>query len=235
MMTEHVSDVPCPLCEQAPLETVKQVPFFRGYVVVFQHGHKRFAGCVSCVRKQMLLECLKAVTFGWLSPKALVCTVVETPVTFCRALMLGRDDKSVVRFLDELAIPTNNHDDRLRESIYGIAAAIIMADGQTHPSEIEIAEEYLSTILPKYERSELMRYIGEWNKSKSVLASAQFLNRFVSDEGRQVLLEMFLNIAFADGVGEKRERKQWNAFAGAMGLSRNESKKLWDAFVEMPA
>jgi len=204
MMAEPVSEMPCPLCKRARLETVKMVPFFRGYVLVFRNGHKRFAGCVSCVRKKMLLECLKAVAFGWVSPRALVCTVLVTPVTFCRALMLRKDENSVVRLLDELGIPTKNHDDRLRKSMYGVAAAIIMAGGEAHTNEIDIAEAYLSKILPKYERGELMRHIGEWNKSKSPQSSALFLSRFLSREERRSVLERYLKIAFADGVGKKQ-------------------------------
>lgn len=231
-MPEQVTDTPCPYCKSRPLTTVRRVPYYRGYVLVFQHGSKRFAGCVSCVRKQMLLESAKAVGFGWFSPKALVATVFVTPVTFGRAFFVRSDPKRVTALLDEIGVPTNTHEVRLADALYSSAAAIIKSDGEAHPSEVDIAAEYLQVLLPEFERSALNDRVAEWKGGMSVDAHALFLRRFLKPEGQQVILEMFAAVILADGKIEKQERKQWDRVAKVFGLSKTEIQEKWASLVE---
>ncbi|MCA9293362.1 MAG: TerB family tellurite resistance protein [Phycisphaerales bacterium] len=225
--SDAVTDQLCPSCQKRPIVTAYKYPFFRGYVLAWSHGERRSLGCCSCVRKQMLAECAKAVTFGWVSPKALLCTVCCTPVTFARALAVRPKPHKVRELLDELGIPTNQHDLRVNDALYSVAAAMIKADGYAEPSEIDLAAELLARLIPDFQKDALVARVESWKAGAAPGEYLIFLNKFLNAKGRDMLLMLMAGIALADGRADARERKQWITAAITLGWSKADAKARW--------
>lgn len=225
---QPVTDLACPMCNGAPLETVRTIPYFRGFLVVFQHGEKRSAGCTSCVRKRMLGEVLRAVGYGWFSPKALVCTVVVTPITLVRAMAVKRDDRAVTALLDELGVPTNQHGIRMTNALVSIAAAAVHADKEVHPAEVQAAVDFLSMACPDEPAQDVANKIVEWKGGLNVDESATMLSQHLDTSQREVVLNMLCSIAHSDGDIAKSERKIWKRVAARFGISGRPADELWE-------
>jgi len=229
---------PCPYCLKRPIQTVRQVPVFRGYIVVFQHGSRRFAGCVRCVRRRMLGECVKAVTFGWVSPKALIATVFVTPVTFMRALLCRKGPTGVAVIAREIEAQQVRTAEQVRDAMYTVAGAVIRMGG-SHPAQFETAAEYLEELAGEFDPEKLERCMELQNREDFLVHARVKLFMHCVNEVLMRLLEMMEETIVAGGamdeVTHQEQRKNWIDFANRFGLSEQEAERRWEALVPRAA
>jgi hypothetical protein len=105
-MTSNSTGYACPHCRQRELNCQITVPFIRGFLLAYQTGTKRFLGCVSCVRMQLLKEAGLSALIGWFSISAVIVNPLFITYGILRATFLWANPDAVNKTLREAGLPS---------------------------------------------------------------------------------------------------------------------------------
>ena len=140
---------PCPYCDKNKIETTATAPYVRGFLIAYQYGTKSFIGCASCTRKKVLGEVGLSGAIGWFSITALFIN----PLLICYNLItipfIRANYAKARKKMNELGIPEDAGNVDVTNIGYGLAVAMIAADGSIDVEEIEVAEEVGNPTFPE--------------------------------------------------------------------------------------
>lgn len=196
----------CPYCNECEIETVATIPYVRGKVVSHSLGVHKFIGCRRCVRRAIYREVGKSSLLGWFSPAAAVINPVMLGYGMVRGLTLRSDQQGVRRALEQAGIPEEGLDaDPLRVA-YGLAAAMIAADGKFEDEEVAVALEVGAMIFADFDDAEFYKVLGNHKHLPGVAELAAMLADILEDKEKSLVFGYLAEIAASDGEVAKVEK-----------------------------
>jgi len=221
--------LPCPRCKEGKLTAVATAPYARGFVLAYQHGSKKIAGCKACVASGLRAEAGKSLLFGWFSVSALVLNIFFIPWNLFRSFFVSDDPAAVTRLLNQAGIPEPGTEYRLTDAFYSAAAAMIHMDGKVDPAEVAIAKQLGGRMLPDFDDSRLDRLVAEKLAGLTVETVGTAFRVYLSPEGQDLVLRYLLAIALADGELHPKEHKYLEQLALSMGYTKQQFRQLTES------
>ncbi|MEZ5937974.1 MAG: TerB family tellurite resistance protein [Hyphomonadaceae bacterium] len=235
-MTASAQSVPCPRCNRRPLTTVATAPYARGFLLAYQTGNKKIAGCTSCVGQGLRAEAGKSLLFGWFSITALVLNLFFIPWNFFRSFFVSPDARAVTKLFDQIGVPEPGKEYRLTEAFYAAGAALIRADGKVDAGEIEAAVTLGQRMLPEFVESDFLAVLKGEVAQSPIETIGNVLRIYLNPEGQRMVLVYLLAIANADGEMHKSEDKYLERLSRCMGWEKKQYRELRDgALAPAPA
>lgn len=189
----------CPTCEQARLDTIATMPYVRGFVVAYQIGTKKFIGCRSCVRKSIFKEVGLSAVIGWFSITALIINPFMLAYGVIRGVTVRPDEAAVRKALADAGIPLDEGGVDVLQIAYGLAAAMIAADGKIEASEVQAAIRIGSSLFEGFDPNALMRLLARPKSLPDPVDLAALLARVLDDGDKLMVYRYLEEIAGADG------------------------------------
>lgn len=189
----------CPICQERSVETVVKIPSVRGYVLAYQMHSKRLPACASCARKAMLKEAGRSLLLGWFSPTALIVNPFLILWNLGRAPFVSRDLQAVKTLFKEAGIPDPGEQPDLQRVLYGLAAAMITADGKIEPTEIDVALAVGGRISADFDPRAFHDTVERHASLPPAEEYAGLLAPVLSEEQKRLCLSYLSAIALADG------------------------------------
>ncbi|MFY0532566.1 TerB family tellurite resistance protein [Nannocystis pusilla] len=189
----------CPTCQERELDTLATLPYVRGFLIAYQIGTKKFIGCRSCVRKSIFKEVGLSAVVGWFSITALVINPFLLVYGVFRGAVLSPDPAAVRKALAEAGIPADDAGLSIVHIAYGLAAAMIAADGKIEREEVSTAIRVGANLFEDFEADALLRLLQRPKDLPDPVDLAGVLAQ-VLDEPQKLAVYRYLEaIAGADG------------------------------------
>lgn len=196
----------CPYCNERPLETVATLPYVRGMVLAYTLGVKKFMGCRRCVRRSIYREVGVSSLIGWFSITALVLNPVMIAYGAVRGLFVRADPAGVKRALEQAGIPGDGMEvDPLRVA-YGLAAAMIAADGKVEDEEVGVAIEIGRQLFSDFSEGDFRTVLAGHADLPGVSELAHLLGALLEPRERAMVFAYLAEIAASDGEVAVEER-----------------------------
>ncbi|NVB42488.1 TerB family tellurite resistance protein [Pseudenhygromyxa sp. WMMC2535] len=208
----------CPYCHERDLETVASVPYVRGLVVAYTVGVKKFMGCRRCVRRAIYKEVGKSSVLGWFSITAAVINPVMLTYGAVRGLFVRPNPQAVRRALDQAGIPEDGmHIDPLRVA-YGLAAAMIAADGKLQDEEVSVAIEIGRQLFTDFSADDFFRVLKNHKDLPGVEELAYLLGQILEDNEKALIYQYLAEIAASDGEVADEEQEMLERVRSNLGI-----------------
>lgn len=189
----------CPYCRERQIETVATVPYVRGMLVAYTLGVKKFMGCRRCVRRSIYKEVGVSSLVGWFSVTAVVLNPLMITYGAVRGLFVRVDEAGVRRALDQAGIPDEGLEvDPLRVA-YGLAAAMIAADGKVEDEEVAVAIEVGKQLFSEFESDAFFKVLAGHKDLPGVSELAHLLGAILEDKEKSLVFGYLAEIAASDG------------------------------------
>lgn len=218
--------LPCPRCKTGKLTAVATAPYARGFILAYQHGSKKIAGCPSCVANGLRAEAGKSLLFGWFSVSALVLNLAFIPWNLFRSFFISPDPAAVTALLNQAGIPEPGTEYRLTDAFYSAAAAMIHMDGKVDAAEVAVAKDLGRRMLPDFDDARLDKLLAERLSGLTVETVGTAFRVYLSTEGQEFVLRYLLAIATADGELHPKEYKYLEQLAVSIGFTKQQLKQL---------
>ncbi len=215
----------CPYCRDNYLETTAKLPYVRGFLLAYQHGHKQLVGCRSCVRTELLKETGKSALIGWFSPTALVLNPLFILYGIGRSLFVRTNLEAVRKVLKEAGIQEPSEPPNLLQIAYGLAASMIAADKKVLPEEIAVAAQIGAHILENFDEAEFRKTVDSHKSLPEPAELAGILREVLTDDGKVLMYRYLLAIAQADEEVSKEEQALLAVVAHKLGLATEGEQK----------
>ena len=189
----------CPTCDKSELDTMATLPYVRGFLIAYQLGTRKFLGCRSCVRRSIFKEVGVSALIGWFSITALIINPFLLTYGVLRGVFLGRNPEAVRQALVAAGIPEDDQGVDVLQVAYGLAAAMIAADGKIEASEIEAATQIGGRLFDGFEVDALMRQLEHYKELPDPGDLARVLSRVLEDADKVAVYRYLEAIARADG------------------------------------
>ncbi|PRQ02257.1 Tellurite resistance protein TerB [Enhygromyxa salina] len=211
----------CPYCNERDIETVATIPYVRGRVVAYTLGVKKFMGCRRCVRRSIYKEVGVSSLVGWFSVTAVVLNPVMITYGAVRGLLVRSDESGVERALEQAGIPGEGMAvDPLRVA-YGLAAAMIAADGKVEDEEVAIAIEVGRQLFAEFAADDFFRVMANHKDLPGVAELAHLLAQILEDKEKSLVFGYLAEIAASDGHVADEERAMLEQVRTKLGLSES--------------
>jgi uncharacterized tellurite resistance protein B-like protein len=208
----------CPYCHARELETVATVPYVRGMVVAYTLGVKKFMGCRRCVRRSIYKEVGVSSLVGWFSLTAVVLNPLMITYGAVRGLFVRVDEAGVKRALDQAGIPDDGLEvDPLRVA-YGLAAAMIAADGKVEDEEVAVAIEVGKQLFSEFESDAFAEVLAGHKELPGVSELAHLLGGLLEAEEKALVFGYLVEIAASDGHVADEEKAMLERVRVSLGL-----------------
>ncbi len=207
--------VVCPHCKTNNLDTVTSAPYIRGFLLAYTYGTKRFVGCNSCVKKQLLGEAGLSALIGWFSITSMLVNPMCILWNGLRAPFLSRNPAAVEKLFRELGVSPVEVD--IPKVAAALAASMIAADGKIEQSEVQMAVGVGQRIVEGFSPEYLIHCVKNHSTLPSAAHMAGMLGNELSVEGKQVILKYLLAIAASDGEIDPSEVRLLEDVARAFG------------------
>ena len=209
----------CPYCQERPIETVATIPYVRGLVVAYTLGAKKLIGCRRCVRRRIYREVGTSSVLGWFSLTAALINPMLITYGAVRGLFVRPDAEGVRRALEQAGLPEDGMAaDPLRVA-YGLAAAMIAADGKVEDEEISVAIEIGRQLFEDFEADAFFRVMAG-HKSLPAAPELAFLLAEILEEREKLLVYDYLGeIAASDGEVSREEEVMLAEVRRNLGLA----------------
>jgi uncharacterized tellurite resistance protein B-like protein len=217
-MPEDRADHTCPYCQQRPIETIATLPYVRGNGLGADFNAKTITGCKPCVRKQLLLETLRSSVEGWASPTALLANPVMLAYGVVRAGAVREDPKRVDRMFAAAGIRNPRAEKDPVRIAYGLAAALIAADGKIEREEISTATKIGKQLFLDFNEQDFLLVVSAGRDLPTPDDLAIVLKTVVNEETKQAVFKYLVAIAAADDEVAPEEQKLLKRIAGNLGL-----------------
>jgi len=231
-MSGASQSIHCPICGINELTSAATAPYARGFILAYQVGAKKFAGCKPCVAKNLRVEALKSVTYGWFSITALFLNLLFIPWNLLQSLFVRENPQAVTRFFDQIGVPQPGTEHRLTEALYAAGAALIHADGRVEGSEIESAKQLGPRILPEFDPIEFDRVVNSNQGIPAIESLGAIFDVYLSPQGKNLVVQYLVEIAIADRNFHKSEDRLIESLAMKMGINKSEYRKYRDSILE---
>lgn len=211
----------CPYCHERQIETVATVPYVRGMVVAYTLGVKKFMGCRRCVRRSIYREVGVSSLVGWFSITAAVLNPVMISYGVVRGLFVRPDAAGVRRALEQAGIPDEGMQvDPLRVA-YGLAAAMIAADGKVEDEEVAVAIEVGRQLFSEFEPEVFFKVLAGHKDLPGVSELAHLLGQLLEDHEKSLVFGYLAEIAASDGEVADEERLMLEEVRGKLGVAES--------------
>ncbi len=224
MAQEYVA-YKCPYCRVNYLETTAKLPYVRGFLLAYQHGHRQLVGCKRCVRSELLKETGKSALIGWFSPTALVLNPLFIVYGIGRSLFVRTNVDAVRNVLKEAGIQEPSEPLNLVQIAYSLAASMIAADKKVLPEEIAVAAEIGPRILESFDAAEFRKTVDNHKSLPEPAELAGILREVLTDDGKVLIYRYLLAIAQADGEVSQEEQVLLATVAHKLGLATEGEQK----------
>jgi uncharacterized tellurite resistance protein B-like protein len=189
----------CPYCNERQIETVATVPYVRGRIVSHTLGVKKFLGCRVCVRRSIYREVGVSSLVGWFSVTAAVLNPLMITYGAVRGLFVRPDAAAVNRALRQAGLPDDGMEaDPLRVA-YGLAAAMIAADGKIEDEEVAVAIEVGRQLFSDFEANDFFKVMAGHKDLPGVSELAHLLGQILEEKEKSVVFGYLAEIAVSDG------------------------------------
>ncbi len=219
LMRQETTDHICPYCQNLPIEAIATLPYVRGNGLGADFNAKTITGCKSCVRKQLLLETMRSSVDGWASPAALVTNPVMIVYGLARAGAVRSNPERVDRMLDAAGIRNPRAEKDPVRIAYGLAAALIAADGKIQMKEITAASSIGKQLFPDFNEQDFLTVVSAGRDLPSPAELATLLKCVVSSQTRQAVYKYLVAIAAADDEVAPEEQTLLKVIANNLGIS----------------
>lgn len=209
----------CPYCNERELETVATVPYVRGMLVAYTLGVKKFMGCRRCVRRSIYKEVGVSSLVGWFSVTAVFLNPLMLTYGAVRGLFVRPDPAAVRRALEQAGIPDEGMSaDPLRVA-YGLAAAMIAADGKIEDEEVAVAIEVGRQLFADFETDAFFKVMGGHKDLPGVAELAHILGEVLDNKEKSLVFGYLAEIAASDGHVADEEQLMLEQVRTNLGLS----------------
>lgn len=208
----------CPYCGSRPIQTIATLPFVRGQG---KDGGTQFktmtiAGCKACVRKQLVFESLRSGVDGWGSIGAALANPVLVAYGLARAGIVRDEPERVTRLMEAAGI---SEPPVLPVRIaYGLAAALICADGSIDNQEIDTAVSIGQQVFSEFDRDEFLGVVAAHRDLPGPADLAQVLRGIVDARTKEAVYRFLVAVASADNQVVPEERSMLRAVADNFGI-----------------
>lgn len=206
----------CPRCGKAPVDTVANAPYIRGFVLAYNYGMKQFVGCRACVRKQLAGEVGTSLLTGWFSLTSIVVNPVCILWNGLRVPFLKPDPETVEKMLQEIGVGPAKVD--LPRIAASLAASMVAADGDIDSAEVRTAIAIGCQLIDGFQPRLFHDVLENVRRLPPVPQQASLLVDVLEDDGKVAILKYLLAIAAADGRIDDAEIAQLQATASALGI-----------------
>ena len=215
---EHADGRQCPYCGRKPIETVATLPMVRarGNGPGARFKTVTLAGCRSCVRKKLVMESVRSSVDGWGSFGAALANPVLVTYGLARASIVRRDPVRVQKLLEAAGIAEPPV--RPVRIAYGLAAALICADGTVDAREIEIARTIGKQVFSQFDDAEFDTVIATSKNLPGPADLARMLRSLVDPRTKEAVYRFLVAIAAADSEVVAEERIVLKSVAENLGL-----------------
>lgn len=214
----------CPSCRNRPIETVVKVPSIRGYLLGYQITTKRLPTCAPCARSALLSEAGKSLLLGWFSPTALLVNPFLILWNAGRYPFTGKNYDAIRKLFDEAGIPQPGRQVDVLKVLYGLAAAMITADGRVEPEEIETGLRVGGRISADFNPRDFHETVENHANLPEVENYAAVLSTVLDPNQKKLVLSYLIAIAFADSDLDRSEERLLHRIANTL-----EADKDWIA------
>lgn len=226
MTNAYESLVPCPHCGKRNIQTVVSYNVARGRIISAKVGKRRFVGCAPCAAAELRKESGRALLYGWLSPTALVLTLVNAPWNFGRSFFVRPNKTRVMELFEEIGVPTSAAETDPALSLHAAIAAMIHADRKIQERELEAAHEAAPRYFEKFNPELLTAMLAR--PALSVRQIGALLKNRLSDEDKARLIRLLHEIAHSDGDYDRREAALLRRIGDALGAPHTLYDELRD-------
>lgn len=209
----------CPYCHERDIETVATIPFVRGKLVAYTLGVRKFMGCRRCVRRAIYKEVGLSSLIGWFSVTAIVLNPMMITYGAVRGLFVRTDPAGVKRALDQAGIPDDGADvDPLRVA-YGLAAAMIAADGKVEDEEVAVTIEVGRQLFVDFVADDFFKVMANHKELPGVSELAFLLGEILEENEKSLVFGYLAEIAASDGHVADEEKLMLEEVRTNLGLS----------------
>lgn len=215
--------IPCPHCGERPVEAVRTARALEGELFAARPVERSWVGCDACTRALVLDEARRAAVRGWC---ALPWGALFTPGLVLGNLRVAQsppDAEALARFLARQGIDIDGvvadasgrapGDHALVHSVLAELHAMIWADGECDPVEVdvgvEVASRVLGDLLP---RDEITRALAKRE------CAARSTPEALGPEDQLLLLKAACAVAVADGFVGPEELVGLRRLAERLGI-----------------
>jgi uncharacterized tellurite resistance protein B-like protein len=211
----------CSYCKVRAIETVASVPFVRGRPFRRTLGIKKFMGCSRCVRRSIYREVGVSTVVGWWSVRGALLNPVMITYGVVRGLLVRPDADAVRRALEQAGVPDEGIDaDPLRVA-YGLAAAMIAADGKIEQEEVSVAIEVGRQLFSEFVAADFFKVMASHKHLPGVAELASLLAKLLEENEKQLVFGYLAEIAASDGEVADSERAMLEQVRINLGLSES--------------
>lgn len=209
----------CPLCRERDIETVVTVPRIRGYLLAYQMSTLKAPCCRQCARREMLAEAGRSLFLGWFSISALIVNPLFILWNVVRVPFVGANYAAVKKLFAEAGIPEPSAQPDIMRVLYGLAAAMIAADGEIDPAEVETALTFGDRVSPDFDPGAFHDTVEKHAELPSPDAYATVLAQSLTADQKQLVVRYLAIIAFADGEFSSSEETLLKSVAAKMEVA----------------
>jgi uncharacterized tellurite resistance protein B-like protein len=189
----------CSYCNHRQIETVATVPYVRGRLVRHTLGVKKFLGCRICVRRSIYREVGISSLVGWFSVTAVVLNPIMITYGAVRGLFVRHDAVGVKRALEQAGFPDDGMEaDPLRVA-YGLAAAMIAADGKIEDEEVAVAIEVGRQLFSDFDANDFFKVMAGHKELPGVSELTHLLGKVLEEKEKSLVFGYLAEIAASDG------------------------------------
>ena len=218
----------CPSCGSRSIETVVTIPRVRGFLVAYQFSSRRFPACASCARTELLKEALLSSLVGWFSITALIANPFLIAYNAIRAPFVGKNYDKVAQLFLEAGIPEPGERVDAMQVLYGLATAMIMADGKVEESEIGAAVECGRRLADNFDEAAFRRTIEHHADLPPLGEYARILGQALDTEQKKMMVLYLTMIAVADDDFDDSEKEVLASVGAGMGMTREEFLSVFE-------
>lgn len=217
-MPEQGDSRRCPYCSARLIETIATLPVVRGNAkgLGARFRTMTLAGCRVCVRKKLVMESVRSGLEGWGSLGSALANPVLITYGLARACIVRRDPERVQRLLEAAGIAEPPV--RPVRIAYGLAAALICADGTVDAREIDIARAIGKQVFAEFDDSEFDAVIATSRNLPGPADLARVLGSLVEPGTKEAVYRFLVAIAAADSAVVAEEQAMLKAVAENLGL-----------------
>jgi uncharacterized tellurite resistance protein B-like protein len=214
-MSSHL----CTYCNVRTIETVATVPFVRGRLFGRTLGVKKFMGCSRCVRRSIYKEVGVSSVVGWWSVRAALLNPLMLTYGIARGLFVRPNADAVQRALEQAGVPEEGIEaDPLRVA-YGLAAAMIAADGKVEQEEVSVAIEVGRQLFADFTAEDFFKVMANHKQLPGVAELASLLARILDEKEKGLVFGYLAEIAASDGHVADEEKLMLEHVRLNLGLS----------------
>ncbi|WP_052556501.1 TerB family tellurite resistance protein [Enhygromyxa salina] len=211
----------CPYCHDRDIETVATIPYVRGRVVAHTLGVRKFMGCRRCVRRAIYKEVGVSSLIGWFSVTAVVLNPMMITYGAVRGLFVRSDEAGVKRALEQAGIPDDGAEaDPLRVA-YGLAAAMIAADGKVEDEEVAVTLEVGRQLFVDFVADDFFKVLANHKDLPGVSELAFLLGGILEDQEKALVFGYLAEIAASDGHVADEEKLMLEEVRTKLGISES--------------